>query len=87
MTALEQQVKEPTRSTHILVLVLSSQPQLIFDVSVITGMSDHGAVSFQLNLSVQRLPGNQYCNVYQYHKPNQLGTKEVIERYKRAFLS
>ena len=51
--ALEQQVKEPTRSTHILDLVLSSQPQLISDVSVIPSMSDHEAVKFQLNLSVK----------------------------------
>ena len=32
---LEQQVKEPIRSALILDLVLSSQPQLISDVSVI----------------------------------------------------
>ena len=57
---LEQQVKEPTRSTHILDLVMSSQPQLISDVSIIPGMSDYEAVNFKLNLSVQRLPGSQY---------------------------
>ena len=50
--ALEQQVKEPTKSTHILDLVLSSQPQLISYVSVIPGMSDHEAVNFQFNISV-----------------------------------
>ena len=46
--ALEQQVKEPTRNTHIYILdlVLSSQPQLISDVSVIPGMSDHEAIKF-----------------------------------------
>lgn len=66
--ALKQQVKEPTRNTHILDLVLSSQPQLISDVLVIFGMSDHEAVNFQLNLLVERLPHNQYCKVYQYHK-------------------
>ena len=43
---LEQQVKQPTRSTYILDLVMSSQPQLISDVSVIPGMSDHEAVNF-----------------------------------------
>ena len=57
---LKQQVKEPTRSTHILDLVMSLQPQLISDVSIIPGMSDYEAVNFQLNLSVQRLPGSQY---------------------------
>ena len=89
--ALEQQVKEPTRSAHILDLVLSSQPQLISDVSrsVILGMSDHEAVNFQLNLSIQRLPGKQYRKVrnYQYHKANQLGIKEEMERYQQALLS
>ena len=80
-------MKEPTRNTHILDLVLSSQPQLISDVSVIPGMSDHEAVKFQLNLSVKRLPGNQYRKVYQYHKANQVDVKEEMERYKQAFLS
>ena len=47
--ALEQQVKEPTRGTRILDLVLSLQSQLISNVSVIPGMSDHEAVTFQLN--------------------------------------
>ena len=50
-------------------------------------MSDHEAVNFQLNSSIQRLPGNQYRKVYQYYKANQLGIKEEIERYKQAFLS
>ena len=82
-------MKEPTRNTHIILdLVLSSQPQLISDVSVIPGMSDHeAAVKFQLNLSVKRLPGNQYRKVYQYHKANLVGIKQEMERYKQAFLS
>ena len=50
-------------------------------------MSDHEAVKFQLNPSVKRLPGNQYCKVYQYHKANQVDIKEEMERYKQAFLS
>ena len=51
-------------------------------------MSDHEAVSFQLNLSVQRLPANQYRKIYQYHKANQLAiVKEEMERYKQTFLA
>ena len=61
--ALEEQVKEPTRNACILYLVLSSQPQLIYDVLVIPSMSDHEAVKFQLNLLVKRLPGNLYRKV------------------------
>ena len=56
-------MKEPTRNACILYLVLSSQPQLIYDVLVIPGMSDHEAVKFQLNLLVKRLSGNLYCKV------------------------
>ena len=84
--ALEQQVKEPTKSTYIFELVLSSKPQLISDVSVIPGMSDHETVTFQLNLSVKGLPGNQCRKVYQYHKTNQFVIKEEMERYKQTFL-
>ena len=85
--ALEQQVKEPTRGTRILDLVLSLQPQLISNVSVIPGMSDHEAITFQLNLSMSKLHSDHYHKVYQYHKANQLSIKEEMERYKEIFLS
>ena len=51
--------KEPTRNACILYLVLSSQPQVIYDVFVIPGISDHETVKFQ----VKRLPGNLYRKV------------------------
>ena len=85
--ALEQQVKQPTRGTRILDLVLSLQPQLVSNVSVIPGMSDHEAVTFQLNLSMSKLHSDHYRKVYQYHKANQLSIKEEMERYKEIFLS
>ena len=50
-------------------------------------MSDHEAVKLQLSLSVKRLLGNYYRKAYQYHKANQIGVKEEIERYKQEFLS
>ena len=55
--------KELTRNACILYLVLSSQPQVIYDVLVIPGISDHEAVKFKLNLLVKRLPGNLNCKV------------------------
>ena len=49
-----------TKSTCILDLVLSSQPQLISGVLVIPGMLDYEGMTFQLILLVNRLPGNLY---------------------------
>ena len=44
---LEQQVRECTRGSHILDIVLSSQPHTIKYVTVTPGMSDHEAVIFE----------------------------------------
>jgi len=74
--ALEQQVKEPTRGTRILDLVLSLQPQLISNVSVIPGMSDHEAITFQLNLSMSKLHSDHYRKVYQNYKANQVSRRK-----------
>ena len=43
---LEQQVRERTRGSHILDIVLSSQPHTIKYVTVTPGMSDHEAVIY-----------------------------------------
>jgi hypothetical protein len=46
-------VNEPTRldSGNILDLVLTSNPALISNVNTVSGMSDHEAVLFQININ------------------------------------
>ena len=53
--------------------------------SFLVAMSDHEAVKFRSNLSVKRLPGNQYHIVYQYHKANLVGIKEEMENTNKLF--
>ena len=45
---LEQLVTEPIHHNHILELVITTQPPVLSNVSVIPGMSDHEAVTFKL---------------------------------------
>ena len=42
--SLEQLVLSPTRGNHILDLILTSQPGLFTDGTIVPGMSDHKAV-------------------------------------------
>ena len=48
---LEQFVTQPTRNNHILDLVFTSQPELISDINVVPGISNHEAVSFKIQFS------------------------------------
>ena len=48
---LEQLVTDPTRNDHILDLVLTTQPEMLKNVSIVPGMSDHEAITFSLNCS------------------------------------
>ena len=69
----EQLVNLPTRGNHILDLVLSTHPDIISQVEVVPGISDHEAVTFQ---SLNRSPASKLYKVYQYHKAN---ISEIIE--------
>ena len=55
---LSQHVKEPTRrernTQNILDLILSNNPNIIDDVRVVPGISDHGIVLFTVNTSCRR---------------------------------
>ena len=45
---LEQLVNPPKRNNNTLDLVLSMQPNILSETQVVPGISDHGAVFFQL---------------------------------------
>ena len=79
---LEQLVTQPTRENHILDLVLSTHPGMLHDLEVVPGISDHEAITFQLNLGVIKPPSNNLHKVYQYHKAN---TIELI--FSKYFLT
>ena len=75
---LEQLVSQPTRGNHILDLALiTTHPDMLHDLEIVPGISDHEAITFQLNLDVIKLPSNNLHKVYQYHKAN---TTEIINK-------
>ena len=66
---LTQLINTPTRNDNILDLVLSTNPDIIYDLEIHPGMSDHNAITYQVNLSVKRQKKpDRY--VYQYKKGN-----------------
>jgi hypothetical protein len=48
---LTQLIITPTRNDNILDLVLSTNPDIIYDLETHPGMSDHNAITYQVNLS------------------------------------
>lgn len=66
---LTQLINTPTRNDSILDLVLSTNPDIIYDLEIHPGMNDHNAITYQVNLSVKRQKKpDRY--VYQYKKGN-----------------
>jgi exonuclease III len=51
---LTRLINTPTRNDNILDLVLSTNPDIIYDLEIHPGMSDHNAITYQVNLSVKR---------------------------------
>ncbi len=51
---LSQKVQKPTRLSNILDIVLVKSPDLVDNVKIIPGISDHEAVSFDLKMRVTR---------------------------------
>ena len=85
-SGLEQLVTQPTRNNHILNLVLTSQPDLINDVNVVPGISDHEAVTFKIKFS-PTTPPSKLRKVYQYHKANTNSILEEMNHFLSTFLS
>ena len=72
-------VNEPTRldSGNILDLVLTSNPALISTVSTVSGMSDHEAVLFQININPMKKTTPPH-KVYTYKTANWESLKSNI---------
>ncbi|EDO31726.1 predicted protein [Nematostella vectensis] len=67
--SLSQLVTFPTRQESVLDLVLTSHPDLVHSLSSVQGISDHSAVSFDLNLSV-KVNKKKPRIVYKFAKAN-----------------
>ena len=75
---LTRLINTPTRNDNILDLVLSTNPDIIYDLEIHPGMSDHNAITYQVNLSVKRQKKpDRY--VYQYKKGNIENIKKDME--------
>ncbi|XP_028403960.1 uncharacterized protein LOC114526557 [Dendronephthya gigantea] len=66
---LTQLVTFPTRQESVLDLVLTTHPDLVQNLASVQGISDHSAVSFDLNLSV-KLNKKKPRTVYKFAKAN-----------------
>ena len=59
----EQLVNVVTRGNHILDLVLPTHPDMISQVEVVPGISDHEAITFQLDQLSNRSPTQRSINI------------------------
>ena len=70
----------------VLDLTLTTNPDLISDLEIQPGMSDHCAVTYTVNLAVKRQKKpDRY--VYQYRKGDLEGVKRDLGEFKEMFLS
>lgn len=82
---LEQLISEPTRGNNILDLLLCSHPSLISNIEIASGISDHDAIHYCLEL-----PNKPLCDaldhpIYLYHKGNMEGVKSDMLDFQLQF--
>ena len=70
-------VQEPTRHNNILDLVFTTQPDLIEGTYVVPGMSDHNAVTCDINFKTKH-PLNPSRSVYLYKRADMGGLQEQL---------
>ena len=82
-----QFVKEPTRrqgnSSNTLDLVLSNRPDIICNVSVEPGISDHDIVLFTLKSSCHK-KRHQAQSLHQWHCPSQVEGGYCVCSFKKG---
>jgi len=81
---LEQQVYEYTREKHILDLVFISQPNATDKVCTIPGMSDHDAISFEVQISLEKQEV-QRRKIFQFHKADKDEIISEIHEFSETF--
>ena len=82
----EQFVTQPTREDHLLNLVLSTNPDIIENVQVVPGISDHGSITGQLVLPSEKPAATTLRKVYQYHRADARSINEELSNFTTSFL-
>ena len=82
----EQFVTQPTREDHLLDLVLSTNPDIIENVQVVPGISDHEAITCQLVLPSEKPAATTLRKVYQYHRADVRSINEELSNFTTSFL-
>ena len=83
----EQFVSQPTRDNHLLDLILSTNPDIIKNVQVVPGISDHKAITCQLVLSPEKPTASKLRKVYQYHRADERSINEELSNFATSFLT
>ncbi|XP_048579020.1 uncharacterized protein LOC125560735 [Nematostella vectensis] len=81
---LSQHVKSPTRYDSFLDLAFSSKPGLVNACHVTSGLSDHSAVLFEVDLAPKYIP-KPPRKIYLYHKADIAALKEHIASFHRDY--
>ena len=84
--ALTQMVSEPTRGNNILDLLFSSCPDLVQNVTVSPGISDHSSVMAEVALKA-KISKKKPRKVYMYGKADPEDLKRNSTRLRDSFLA
>ena len=76
---LTQHVKQPTRGHHILDLVFTSNPDMVTNLEVQSGMSNHDAIIFDINLKPS-LNRKQPRKVFIFKKGNMEAVRNDLKK-------
>jgi len=86
-SSLEQLVYQPTRQGNILDIVLTTDPDMISDIDIVPGISDHEVICFDINLQ-SSLPSDKIPHfVYLYHKRDLDSVKQDMNAFHNTFIS
>ena len=75
------------KTIYMLDLVLSTDPDIIENVQVVYGISDHEAITCQVVLPLDKSTLNNLRKVYQYHRADVRGINEELGNFTSSFLA
>ena len=81
---LEQLIQNPTRGSNILDLLLTTQPQLLSNIQVVPGISDHEAITFHLCPDISRQDKPKH-KVFLYHKSKLEAIRADMLKFQESF--
>ena len=81
----EQFITQPTRKDYLLDQVLSTHPDIIGNVQVVPGISNHKAITCQLVIPSDKPNANNLGKVYQYHRADVRGMNKHISNFTTSF--